>query len=359
MTTTTARSNSSLLLLREIVLWVAAAAGAISVIAAVAAVGLGVRPLMFMSGSMAPRIPTGSLALAQRTPSSDVHIGDVISFETSQGIRITHRVARVTTLNGRPAFITKGDANATEDVVPVVASTVDREFLTVPGLGYAVNAVLQPEWSFAGGALVGLAVAVSWLRGREPENRDDPAPSPERARFGRTLRAGPLRLARSARTAVRFLRRRVAKRPAAATRVTATMAVAVLTVLAAGVVAGPSGTAAAFTDTASNSSSPSVFTAASIPAAPTALVCSFKSSGNSATLSWTAPWGTVTSYAVSVTSGGTSVYSGSTSTPTTSFGASSAPAGTWNVTVTPTNTYGTGPALNGTATYVNRTSLTC
>jgi hypothetical protein len=308
---------------------------------------------------MAPKIPTGSLAMAQRTPTADIRIGDVISFETSQGIRITHRVARMATVNGNPALITKGDSNATEDVVPVVAPTVDREFLAVPGLGYVVNAVLQPQWSFAGGALVGLAVAFSWLKGREPGSTAEPSVRPERGTPRRALRSALSGFAARSGRILRLRGLRKGERSGKRAAATGATLVAALAVIAAGTLAAPSPTAAAFTDFASSSGSPSLFGASRLPAAPTALTCSFDPVAGAATLSWTPPWGSVTSYAVRVTAASTTVYSGTAAAAPTSFSPGAAPSGTWTITVTPTNTYGTGAALSATATYTASTSLTC
>ena len=69
-----------------------------------------------VSGSMEPAIPTGSLVYVQETAPEDMKEDDVIAFygaKDSNAI-ITHRVVENKVVMGE--FITKGDANKTEDM---------------------------------------------------------------------------------------------------------------------------------------------------------------------------------------------------------------------------------------------------
>ena len=65
-------------------------------LAGLATLALGVRPMVFRSGSMAPAIDTGALAFAHETAADELAVGDIVSVTTSTGSRDTHRITRVT-----------------------------------------------------------------------------------------------------------------------------------------------------------------------------------------------------------------------------------------------------------------------
>lgn len=69
-----------------------------------------------VSGSMEPEIPVGSLVYVESAPAKDILEGDVIAFQSGDSV-ITHRVMRNRNIEGE--FVTKGDANETEDLNPV------------------------------------------------------------------------------------------------------------------------------------------------------------------------------------------------------------------------------------------------
>ena len=77
-----------------------------------------------VSGSMEPAIPTGSLVYIHETPPEDVAEEEVIAFYGAMDSAsiITHRVVENRVLMGE--FVTKGDANQTEDMNPDRKSVV-------------------------------------------------------------------------------------------------------------------------------------------------------------------------------------------------------------------------------------------
>ena len=72
-----------------------------------------------VSGSMEPAIPTGSLVYIKQTEPESIKEDDVIAFYGTRdaGSIITHRVVGNSVVTGE--FITKGDANKTNDMNPV------------------------------------------------------------------------------------------------------------------------------------------------------------------------------------------------------------------------------------------------
>lgn len=81
-------------------------------------------PMIVLTDSMYPSIQSGDLIICHTEDAANVKAGDVISFFDPAGngsTVVTHRVVEVTTdENGGLAWITKGDANNTEDanIVP-------------------------------------------------------------------------------------------------------------------------------------------------------------------------------------------------------------------------------------------------
>ncbi|CAM2931565.1 signal peptidase I [Prescottella defluvii] len=140
----------------EIALNVGAVVGLICVLATVASLVFGIKPLIFRSGSMSPDIPTGALALSRTTPAGDLAIGDVVSVFNDQGTRITHRVHEIVSQDGGSAvLILKGDANEHADLMPYTVAEADRMFASVPVLGYVVSWLSSPVAIFLGGVLAG------------------------------------------------------------------------------------------------------------------------------------------------------------------------------------------------------------
>ena len=79
--------------------------------------------LRVTTGSMAPTYETDTLIVVRRMDASEIQVGDVISFYSTDpvlnGALNTHRVTAVTTEAGRIRFTTKGDGNNIEDPYPV------------------------------------------------------------------------------------------------------------------------------------------------------------------------------------------------------------------------------------------------
>ena len=84
----------------------------------------GVKPAVVLSGSMEPAIQAGDLIFIRETDPSDLQKDDVICY-LSSGKAITHRIAEITTgEDGKLQFVTRGDANNSEDQLPVSAGQI-------------------------------------------------------------------------------------------------------------------------------------------------------------------------------------------------------------------------------------------
>jgi signal peptidase len=109
----------------------------------------GYRPLVVLSGSMEPYMPTGSLVLTKSVDPATVKVGDVITFRLRTGSfqtdLATHRVEAIKNSPGGVSFVTKGDANQVHDPVPVPASDLVGRVVVVSSLaGSVVEALKTP-----------------------------------------------------------------------------------------------------------------------------------------------------------------------------------------------------------------------
>lgn len=94
------------------------------------------------SGSMRPALEFGDLVIIQGVSPTDIHEGDVIVFDPPEGgSHLTiHRVVRIETSDAETLqFITKGDANPSEDLRHVPENLVHgRVIYRIPYVGYVI-----------------------------------------------------------------------------------------------------------------------------------------------------------------------------------------------------------------------------
>ena len=117
-----------------------------------------------VSGSMEPPIPTGSLVYIRTMEPEKMQEGDVIAFygARDQASIITHRVVENRAVMGE--FITKGDANQTEDMTPIpYEHYIGKVVQTIPGAGTAAELLTSPKGKAAAGSVILAAVLLQML----------------------------------------------------------------------------------------------------------------------------------------------------------------------------------------------------
>ena len=121
-----------------------------------------------ISGSMEPVIPEGSMVFVKPTEWQEIESGDVIAFQTGASVT-THRVMRVHSFEGE--FITKGDANETEDISPIpFDSLIGRVEYHVPVLGEVTALLASPLGKIYMFAFLLCGVLFNVLAGRLRDN---------------------------------------------------------------------------------------------------------------------------------------------------------------------------------------------
>ncbi|MGC4018049.1 MAG: signal peptidase I [Muricomes sp.] len=128
---------------------------------------LGYEVYTVVSGSMEPAIPTGSLVFVHNQSPEKIEKDDVIAFysETSNGAIITHRVVQNNTVSGE--FITKGDANAAEDMNPIGYDyLIGKVVWSMPVFGRILAAIVTTSGKLTAAGLIIVAVILHVVAGR-------------------------------------------------------------------------------------------------------------------------------------------------------------------------------------------------
>lgn len=128
----------------------------IAVLLAVALVGvrfLGYTPYAVLSPSMTPKYQVGDLVYVKACSPENIVIGDVITYVANEDLLVvTHRVVKVD--KEKRAFTTKGDANDSEDLAPVLyENVVGTVEFSLPKLGYVSTYLTSQSGRYAGVAI--------------------------------------------------------------------------------------------------------------------------------------------------------------------------------------------------------------
>ena len=289
----------------DLCLTLGALVGVVCLVATIAAVGFGVKPLIFRSGSMSPAIPAGSLGFARHVSADDIAVGQVVSVPWRDS-RVTHRVVRVTHRPGGVTLQLKGDANNAPDQQLYDVSSADRLWFSVPWAGTAVAWLSRPPGVFVLAAYVALLLAIILRRGDGGSEQGGGEHGAGERRTGDRRMGG--RHAADGTAAVDSSRTERGPRPGAGRRHRQALGVGSVVLVLGAVTATP--TWAAWNDQ-TTVAGVSIGTGSLNP--PTNMTCSGGGLLTSPTLSWTAPTGGVTpnQYTVTYRSGS------ATATPTT------------------------------------------
>ncbi|MBW7571637.1 signal peptidase I [Caproiciproducens faecalis] len=98
--------------------------------------------LVVLSGSMSPQFDTGSVAFVKPVDTGEIKKGDIITFKGFAGSdqMTTHRVVGINQTPNGLEFLTKGDANRTNDPDPIPGKNlIGKVSFTLPYLGYFMN----------------------------------------------------------------------------------------------------------------------------------------------------------------------------------------------------------------------------
>jgi len=178
-------ADSAVQLLGRIVPWLARGLVGLAVLAfAVLAVGphvLGYRTMTMLTGSMAPKIAPGDVAIVTPIATSEITEGMVITYHMPVGSHalVTHRVVSVVKgADGSITVQTKGDANDAVDPwkATLQGDTAYQVRGVIPEIGHLIEALRTPVVSQAllygaPALLAGWLLLVIWRPARTEEDR--------------------------------------------------------------------------------------------------------------------------------------------------------------------------------------------
>lgn len=125
------------------VLIVAVLVTAITVVTSNTEAFFGIKSFTVLSGSMEPTLPVGSIIYTQKN--LGYNLGDIITFKTSSGMTVTHRVVRVEN-TGEVIYKTKGDANSSVDSSVVTADKIiGKTYFFLPYIGKISATLKTPQ----------------------------------------------------------------------------------------------------------------------------------------------------------------------------------------------------------------------
>lgn len=110
----------------------------------------GLRPTVFLTGSMSPAIDAGAVAWTKETPANELQIGDVVTVINKDDQPVSHRIVAITPQGDQVALTLKGDANNVPDFDQYVVASAPRVVFDVPYIGYVLKIASTPIGGFLG-----------------------------------------------------------------------------------------------------------------------------------------------------------------------------------------------------------------
>jgi signal peptidase len=158
---------------REAVLALGAIVGVIGIVGFIASLAFGVSFDVFRTGSMAPTMPQGALAITVPVAASDLRVGQVVTVPVAgSSLPVTHRIVAIAKDSRARDLTLKGDDNRTADAAPYRVHSARLVVWSAPGIG-AIWALLRSPLmiALATVALAALVLWSFWPRGGEKDAR--------------------------------------------------------------------------------------------------------------------------------------------------------------------------------------------
>ncbi|MFJ6652406.1 signal peptidase I [Microbacterium sp. NPDC091313] len=150
--------------LKDAVLITLSVIGIMSVAWLLAAWAWGLTIIVFVTGSMAPTMPTGTAAVVQEVEATQLQIGDVVTVpKPDSAIPVTHRIVEIAEVPGQSStreLSLKGDANDTVDPITYTVTDAQRVLVAVPNAGWLVVLSKNPLSGIA--LTLAVAGAIAW-----------------------------------------------------------------------------------------------------------------------------------------------------------------------------------------------------
>lgn len=143
---------------KSIVLGATGTLGMLCILWLVVCLVFGFSAIVFKTGSMAPSLPTGSVALERPIAAADITRAEVVTVPVpGQTLPVTHRVVGIARVPGQPAarsLTLKGDANATPDQTRYNVTSAKLVLAAIPVGGTVLSLLRTPLFIGITGLLV-------------------------------------------------------------------------------------------------------------------------------------------------------------------------------------------------------------
>ena len=118
-----------------------------------------------LSGSMEPTIHTGAVVVAEAVNPNSLKVGDVITFlRDGDQENVTHRIVSIKGSAQGRTFVTRGDANGTDDPGEIKFDHLaGKVTMSIPYLGYFFKFIGSPNMRILFIVVPGLLLLGSWL----------------------------------------------------------------------------------------------------------------------------------------------------------------------------------------------------
>ena len=131
----------------------------------------GIVPYIVLSGSMEPKIETGSLSFINvNTAYDNIAKYDIIAYRMNNNRLVTHRVIDIKD----EGFETQGDNNENKDANLITkADYVGKNIFWIPKAGYAMKAVQTPRGKVIFGTIIVLLLTAGLLLGEDKKKEKE------------------------------------------------------------------------------------------------------------------------------------------------------------------------------------------
>lgn len=140
--------------------------------------------IVFVTGSMAPSLPTGAAAVTRVVDASELAVGDIVTVRRPDAnVQVTHRIVGIAPVAGDPrarSLTLRGDANSAADLEPYIVTEAARVLVGLPVVGEVIVAAKTPAVMLTGAVLV--AFVVAWALWPAPEQTEPDGDRSDHAR---------------------------------------------------------------------------------------------------------------------------------------------------------------------------------
>ncbi|MFL6090588.1 MAG: signal peptidase I [Aeromicrobium sp.] len=182
---------------KEILLTAGAIGGLVCILFALSCVVFGLTPLIVQSGSMEPTVKTGSLLITRDTPAAQLRVGQVVTVKRHDHTLVTHRIVQITHRGATASIELKGDANKVRDPEVYDVRQAGRMVVAIPFAGRVAAWMSGSTGLFFLGIYVAFLVAAvyaDWKASPRPPNGGARGLSKRDASAGAAAVAGLLML---------------------------------------------------------------------------------------------------------------------------------------------------------------------